>query len=141
MIQRMIAGNYQAGYLAWDLDPDPDPFPQFHSSQIPPVGQNFVYYVNPVADKLIEQARRELDYNKRVKMYQQLHEMLAADQPYTWVIQVSVKWAVNKRIKNVKESHGWGLFTWYPGEMDWWIPRDQRTHDVMAASTTATTTH
>jgi peptide/nickel transport system substrate-binding protein len=141
MIQRMIAGNYQAGYLAWDLDPDPDPFPQFHSSQIPPKGQNFVYYVNPVADKLIEDARRELDFNKRVKMYQQLHEMLAADQPYTWVIQVSVKWAVNKRIKNVKESHGWGLFTWYPGEMDWWIPRDQRTHDFVAATTTATTTH
>ena len=136
LIQRIIAGNYQSAYLAWDLDPDPNPFAQFHSSQIPPKGQNFVYYINPAVDKLIEQAGRELDFNKRVAMFQQLHEILAADQPYTWVIQVSVKWAINKRVKNVKESRGWGLFTWYPGEMDWWIPRDQRTHEVAAATTT-----
>ena len=136
LIQRIIAGNYQSAYLAWDLDPDPNPFAQFHSSQIPPKGQNFVYYINPAVDKLIEQAGRELDFNKRVAMFQQLHEILSADQPYTWVIQVSVKWAINKRVKNVKESRGWGLFTWYPGEMDWWIPRDQRTHEVAAATTT-----
>src|SRR5205823_5273348 len=95
------------------------------------------YYINPVTDKLIEDGRRELDFNKRVKIYQQLHEILAADQPYTWVIQVSVKWAVNKRIRNVKESHGWGLFTWYPGELDWWIPRDPRSRQS-AASITST---
>jgi len=135
-IQRIIGGNYQAAYLAWDLDPDPNPFPQFHSSQIPPAGQNFVYYINPAADKLIAAAGRELDFNKRVKLFQELHAMLAEDQPYTWVNQVSVKWALNKRVKNVKESRGWGLFTWYPGEMDWWIPRDQRTHEVVAATTT-----
>jgi len=135
MIQRVIAGNYQSAYMGWDLDPDPDPFPQFHSSQIPPKGQNFVYYQNPAADKLIEEGRRELDFAKRVKIFQDLHAMLAADQPYTWAIQVSVKWAINKRVKNVKESRGWGFYTWYPGENDWWIPRDQRTHEVAAAAT------
>jgi peptide/nickel transport system substrate-binding protein len=139
MIQRVIAGNYQAAYMGWDLDPDPDPFPQFHSSQVPPKGQNFVYYVNPAVDKLIEDGRKELDFSKRIKMYQEMHATLAADQPYTWAIQVSVKWGVNKRIRNVKESRGWGFYTWYPGSFDWWIPRDQRTHD--AAAPAATTTH
>ena len=138
-IQRVIAGNYQAAYLAWDLDPDPNPFAQFHSSQIPPTGQNFVYYINPAVDKLIDDSAKELDFNKRVAMLQQLHAILAEDQPYTWVIQVSVKWALNKRVKGVKESRGWGLFTWYPGEMEWWIPRDQRTHEVVAATATTTT--
>jgi len=139
LVQRVISGNYQSVYISWDLDPDPDPFPQFHSSQFPPKGQNFVYYANPAVDKLIEDARKELDFSKRVKMYQELHAILAADQPYTWAIQVSVKWGVNKRIRNVKESRGWGFFNWYPGELDWWIPRDQRTHD--AATPPATTTH
>jgi hypothetical protein len=27
----------------------------------------------------------------------------------------------------VKESKGWGLFLWYPGELDWWIPKAQQT--------------
>jgi peptide/nickel transport system substrate-binding protein len=126
---RVIGGNYQAAIFGWDLDPDPDPYAIFHSSQFPPRGYNFVYYVSPQADKLIEDGRRQIDRAKRVATYRQLHALLADEQPYTWTVQVSVKWAVNKRIRNVKESKGWGLFNWYPGELDWWIPRNLRTHD------------
>jgi len=128
--QRVLAGNYQCGYLNWNLDPDPDPFPLFHSSQFPPRGQNLVFYSNPEADRMMEEGRRELDQSKRKAIYRQLHAPLAADQPYTWTVQVSSKWAVNKRLRNVKESKGWGLNLWFPGELGWWIPLDQRTHDV-----------
>jgi hypothetical protein len=24
-------------------------------------------------------------------------------------------------VHGVKESNGMGLFTWYPGEFDWWV--------------------
>ncbi len=126
-LDRVLNGNYQSAYLSWDLDPDPDPFALYHSSQFPPQGQNFVYYANPAADALIVQARRELNHTKRIALYRQLHAVLANDQPYTWTIQVSTKWALNKRIRNVKESVGWGLYTWYPGELDWWIPKRLQT--------------
>jgi peptide/nickel transport system substrate-binding protein len=129
-ISRVLAGNYQCGYLNWKLDPDPDPFNLFHSSQFPPHGQNLVFYSNPDADRLIEQGRREFDEAKRKAIYRQFHALLADDQPYTWTVQVSSKWAVNKRVRDVKESKGWGLFNWYPAELGWWIPRDQRTHDA-----------
>lgn len=122
-IQRILAGNYQAAYLAWDLDPDPDPYPIFHSSQLAPNGQNFVFYSNPKADQLIEAGRRELDQARRTQIYHELHALLADDQPYTWTVQVSQKWAINKRVKGVKESPAFGLFTWYPGELDWWLAR------------------
>lgn len=124
--ERVLAGNYQTAYMSWDLDPDPDPRALYHSSQFPPAGQNFVYYNSPTADALMDQGRRELDHSKRVAIYRQLHAVLADDQPYTWTVQVSVKWAVSKRLKNVKESKGWGLFLWYPGELDWWIPKAQQ---------------
>jgi len=116
--------------LSWNLDPDPDPFSLFHSSQMPPRGQNLVFYSNPEADKLMEAGRREFEQSKRKAIYRQLHALLADDQPYTWTLQVSSKWAINKRIRDVKESKGWGIFQWYPGELGWWIPIDQRTHDV-----------
>ena len=125
--ERVLAGNYQTAYMSWDLDPDPDPRSLFHSSQFPPAGQNFVYYNSPVADALMDQGRHELNHSKRVAIYRQLHAVLADDQPYTWTVEVSVKWAVSKRLKNVKESKGWGLFLWYPGELDWWIPKGQQT--------------
>jgi peptide/nickel transport system substrate-binding protein len=124
--QRVLAGNYQAAYLGWDLDPDPDPFPYLHSSQMPPHGQNFSYYSNPEVDRLIEEGRRTFDVQKRIAIYQRLHELVAADQPLTPTLQVSVKWGINKRVHGVKESKGWGLFLWYPGELDWWIGNDPR---------------
>jgi peptide/nickel transport system substrate-binding protein len=123
-IQRILKGNYEAAYMGWDLDPDPDPFPLFHSSQAPPHGQNIVYYANAEADRLMEAGRRELDQAKRQEIYQRLHEVIAADQPYTWTIQVSSKWGINKRVRGVETSRGFGLFLWYPGEFAWWIAPD-----------------
>ena len=126
---RVLSGNYQASFMAWDLEADPDPFGLFHSSQFPPRGQNLVFYSNPEADSLIEQGRRNLDYNQRVDIYHRLHAVIADDQPYAWTTQVSIKWGISKHLRNVKESRGFGLFTWYPGEFDWWIPREERVHD------------
>jgi peptide/nickel transport system substrate-binding protein len=125
-IQRILAGNYGCAYLSWDLDPDPDPFPLFHSSQMPPHGQNIVYFANAEADRLMEAGRREFKQAERVKIYRQFHALLADEQPYTWTVQVSSKWAVNKRLRNVSDSKGWGLFGWFPGELGWWIPQSQR---------------
>jgi peptide/nickel transport system substrate-binding protein len=125
-IQRLIAGNYEAAYLGWDLDPDPDPFGLFHSSQMPPRGQNFVFFSNPEVDRVIEQARREMDLSKRKELYWHLHEMLVDEQPYTWTVQVSSKWAINKRVRGVGTSRGFGLFLWYPGELGWWLAKEQQ---------------
>ena len=124
-IQRLVEGNYEAMYGGWDLDPDPDPYALFHSSQVPPNGQNFVGYSNPEADRLIDAGRRELDQGKRKEIYHQLHAVLAEDQPYCWVIQASAKWALAKRLKNVQNSRGFGFFLWYPGELDWWLAQDR----------------
>ncbi|MDQ3281238.1 MAG: ABC transporter substrate-binding protein [Acidobacteriota bacterium] len=120
-IQRILGGNFQSAYLSWDLDPDPDPYNLFHSSQMPPAGQNFVHYSNPEADRLIDTARRELDQAKRKQLYWRLHEVLAEDQPYTWVVQSSAKWGLNRRLHGVVASHGFGYFLWSPGELDWWL--------------------
>ncbi|HEV7241336.1 MAG TPA: ABC transporter substrate-binding protein [Thermoanaerobaculia bacterium] len=128
-IQRILSGNYQSAYLGFDLDNDPDPFNILHSSQFPPRGQNFAYYSNPEVDRLIEVSRREMDRSKRKEMYWRIHEIVADEQPYTWTVQVSSKWGMNKRVRGVEQSRGYGLVRWYPGVLGWWIPRDQRVHD------------
>jgi peptide/nickel transport system substrate-binding protein len=125
-ISRLMQGNYDAAYLSWDLDADPDPYAIFHSSQFPGSGgQNFVFYSNPEADRIMDEARHELDTSKRKDLYWRLHEILAEDQPYTWVVQVSAKWGLNKRVHGVVSSRGFGFFQWYPGELGWWIASPQ----------------
>jgi peptide/nickel transport system substrate-binding protein len=128
-IQRIMRGDYEAAYFSFDLDADPDPFAILHSSQFPPRGQNLVYYRNPEVDRLLVQARSEMDRSKRRDLYWKVHEIVAAEQPYTFAIQVSSKWAMSRRVRGVQESRGYGLYRWYPGPFSWWIPRDQRTHD------------
>jgi peptide/nickel transport system substrate-binding protein len=126
-ISRLMEGNYDAAYLSWDLDADPDTFTIFHSSSFPGRGgQNLVFYSNPEADRIMEEARQELDASKRKDLYWRLHEILAEDQPYTWVVQVSAKWGLNKRVQGVVSSRGFGFFQWYPGELGWWLASPQQ---------------
>jgi len=118
---RVLQGNYQAAFLSWINDPDPDPYSLFHSTQQPPAGINVVHYQNPEVDLLLERGRTEFDHARRVETYHQLHEILAADQPYLWIIQVGMKWGVSKRVHNVRPAKGVGLFLWHPGPFAWWI--------------------
>ena len=119
--ERVLGGNFQAAMMAWSADPDPDPYSLFHSSQQPPNGLNIVHYVNPEVDQLLEAGRTTFDHARRTEIYHQLHEILAADQPYLWTLQVGVKWAIDKRVQNVRSAKGLGLFLWNPGPFGWWL--------------------
>lgn len=123
-VTRILAGNFEAAFLNWELDPDPDLFGMFHSTQVRPYGQNIAAFANAEVDRLIVQAREELDPSVRKELYWRLHEILMDEQPYTWTVQVSVKWAINKRVRGVATSRGYGLYLWYPGELGWWISKD-----------------
>lgn len=125
---RITKGNYEAAYFSWELDNDPDPFNILHSTQFPPRGQNIVFYANPELDALIVQARSEMDQSKRKELFGRIHEIVAADQPYTFVFQPSSKWGLRKRVRGV-ETSAYGLYRWFPGALGWWIPADQRTNE------------
>jgi peptide/nickel transport system substrate-binding protein len=141
-IPRILAGNYDAAYLAWELDADPDLYSTFHSSQIPPRGRNFVYYKNPVVDRLIEEARAEFSRAKRQQLHHQLHAILAEDQPYTWTVQVAVKRAMSKRLLGTDAPRGTDYFLWYPGELGWSIdPHDPRQEDPSTQATKPPLSH
>jgi len=119
--RRILEGDFQAAILGIGVDVDPDVHSLFHSSQIVPNGQNFVAFANDEVDRLIELGRSETNREERVAVYRRLHRILHDEQPYTWVIQASEKWAVNKRIRGVRLGAGLGLYLWHPGPRGWWI--------------------
>jgi hypothetical protein len=40
------------------------------------------------------------------------------------MVQVGMKWAVDKRVKNVRVAKGVGLFLWRPGPYDWYFAKE-----------------
>ncbi len=76
-------GAFQFYSLRWiGGNEDPDIFEYaFHSSKFTPNGANRSFYSNPQVDRLIDQARSELDQGKRKQFYAQIQRILAEDLP------------------------------------------------------------
>jgi len=80
----VIKGLFQLYSLRWiGGNQDPDIFEHvFHSASFAPRRANRSYYSNPRVDQLIDQARRELDQQKRARLYHEVQRILADDLPY-----------------------------------------------------------
>jgi peptide/nickel transport system substrate-binding protein len=76
--------HFDACILGWSIGVDPDAYEIWHSSQIEK-GFNFISYRNAEVDKLWEAGRREYDPEKRKQIYWRIHELMAEDQPYTFL--------------------------------------------------------
>lgn len=127
LFERVLSGRYEGVFLGYTMDLDPDLFANYHSSQFSPKGSNWVLYANPEIDALLVAGQEARAFEERRRIYRQIHEILAGDQPVTWLVQPSTRWAVHQRVKNVQTAPGLGFFGWRPGPLAWWIPaRDQK---------------
>jgi peptide/nickel transport system substrate-binding protein/oligopeptide transport system substrate-binding protein len=68
---------YRYSWFADFPDPDNFLFSLFHSQS----SDNYANYSNPAVDHLLEQARSEDDYLKRIALYRQAEELIMADAP------------------------------------------------------------
>jgi peptide/nickel transport system substrate-binding protein len=88
-------GNFHLYSLAWVGIADPDVYYNiFHSSSLPPNGDNRGGYHNPSIDDLLEQGRRESDPGRRKDLYHQVQQIIHEDLPYIplwWVKNVVVR--------------------------------------------------
>lgn len=114
--------RFEAVILGWSTGPDPDLYDIFHSSKTVSPGLNFVGYANPELDRLLEQGRYTLDVKKRKKIYFKVQEILAEDQPYTFLyIPMSLE-AISSRVQEVKTS---AIGIGYNLE-EWWVPKEKQ---------------
>lgn len=118
-VEKVDAGDFAAASLAWSaVDPNPDPYYYWHSSQCAPNGLNDGCYRNPEADRLMEQARLEADAGRRAALYHRLHRILRDDAPAIFVVNPSQKYAFANRVRGVTSSP-LSFFFW-PGPVGWW---------------------
>lgn len=86
LLKNVDEANFDAIALAWGGGSvDLDPKQIWHSASIGKGGSNFIGYNNPEVDKLIEEARGEMDKNKRISILQKVYEKIASDVPYAFL--------------------------------------------------------
>ena len=113
--------NFEAAVLGWSVGLKMDMTTVWHSDSI---GDkfNFVSYSNPEFDQLNDAAIFEMDAEKAKEMWWRAQEMIAEDQPYSFLYMPKELNFVHRRFQNVQmEAVGWG----YNLEQ-WWVPKDQQ---------------
>lgn len=98
-------GDYDALVLGWSMGSDPDLYQLWHSSQTDYGELNFTGYNNAEVDQLIEQIRENYNHDEQIALTHRLHEIIANDQPYTFLFAARATQVLNKSLR-IRESDG-----------------------------------
>ena len=83
--ERVNKQDFDALVLGWSMGVDPDLFQIWHSSQTKPFHLNFAGFANEAADDLILRIRETYDHDRQVQYCNDLHAIIAEEQPYTFL--------------------------------------------------------
>ncbi len=105
--ERVDKGDFDALVLGWRMGIEPDLYQIWHSSQTHPHQLNFVGFRDQEADDLIVKIREEYDHGQQVAYCHRLHEIIAREQPYTFLYVDKWTAVLDKRIV-IKERDSQG---------------------------------
>jgi peptide/nickel transport system substrate-binding protein len=120
LMGRLNDRKFEANMAGWAGGILEDPYRLWHSSQIGNRGLNYVGFVSPEADAIIEKVRCSLNENKRHRLCRWLHRILHEQQPYTFLFTRPTFRLLDKRFKNVN-IYKLGLRYW-----EWYVPKEQQ---------------
>jgi ABC-type transport system substrate-binding protein len=96
--ERVNKLDFDALVLGWSMGIDPDLYQIWHSSQTGFNQLNFVGFKNKKADDLIVKIRQEYNHARQVEYCHRLHEIIAEEQPYTFLYVGKWTAILDKRI-------------------------------------------
>lgn len=110
--------RFEAIILGWALSRDPDLYDIWHSSKSREGEFNFISYKNEEVDRLLIEGRQTFDMQKRKKIYHRIHEILADEQPYTFLFVPDALPVLHGRFKGIEKAP---LGIWYDF-IHWYVP-------------------
>jgi peptide/nickel transport system substrate-binding protein len=94
----------------------------WHSSKTKPGELNFIHYNNPEVDRLLEEGRHTFDREKRKQAYFRFQEIIAEDQPYTFLFVPDALPAISRRFRGIKPAPA-GIDYNFP---TWYVPKEEQ---------------
>jgi peptide/nickel transport system substrate-binding protein len=96
----LYRGKYDVAYYAWGLDAIGDFSTIYGCDQIPPAGQNSIFWCNHTADKAMHHLYAHYDQPQRNKDDAIVMEQLVKDVPTVVIMGTAALWVYNKDLKN-----------------------------------------
>ena len=127
MYKNVKNGDFEAAALRWmNGSVEIDPKQIWHSTSATKGGSNHFGYSNPEVDKLIDEARVELDKKKRIPILRKVYRLIADDVPYVFFFNDKYStYAHTSRVKQTKPTHKYSIGgnAWAPMLYAdyWWI--------------------
>lgn len=108
--------NFDVVLMGWNISQDPDQYDIWHSSKTGAKELNFIGYKNPEVDRLLEEGRGVFDQEKRRRCYFRLQEILADEQPYTFLYVPAALPVISARFRGIEPAPagiGHNFIKWY----------------------------
>lgn len=103
-LKQVNTHDFDACVLGWSMGVDPDLYQLWHSSQSAPEMLNFCGFVNKEADDLIIRIRQEYNEQKQIELCHRLHQVIADEQPYTFLTVRKSTYLLDRRIFSVRRD-------------------------------------
>jgi peptide/nickel transport system substrate-binding protein len=114
--------NFETVLMGWNISQDPDQYDIWSSSKTGPKELNFISYRNSEVDRLLEEGRGTFDKEKRRTCYYRMQEILAEEQPYTFLYVPLALPVVSVRFRGIEPA---------PAGIDynfikWYVPKNEQ---------------
>ena len=119
-------GRFETVLLGWNTGMDPDQYDIWHSSKTRPGELNFIHYKNPEVDALLEEGRHTFDREKRRRAYFKLQEILAEDQPYSFLFAPDSLPAISRRFRGIKLAPAGLSYNF----IKWYVPKGEQKYTL-----------
>lgn len=109
-------GRFEAVLLGWTIGQDPDLYDVWHSSKTGPKELNFIGFKDAELDRLIVEGRGTFDMATRKACYWGIQDILAREQPYTFLYVPDALPVVAARFRGIEPAPAgisYNLIKWY----------------------------
>jgi peptide/nickel transport system substrate-binding protein len=108
--------NFEATLLGWGIGIDPSQIDIWNSEKTGETQLNFITYQNKEVDELLEKGAATYDPQERKKYYDKFQEIIAEDQPYTFLYVQDALPVISSRFQGIKPEPagiGYNFIKWY----------------------------
>jgi peptide/nickel transport system substrate-binding protein len=118
--------DFDATLLGWLSGPDPNLINVWHSSKTGDGELNFVSFKNKEADRMLEMGVRTFDRRERKKYYDRFQEILAEEQPYTFLFIPDELPIINARFRNIQPAPAGIMYNF----IHWYVPKSLQRYSL-----------